>query len=465
MRPRSLRNRLTVALAVGGFIALGALTAGSNLLLRSNLDSDADRVLRTASESALEVVEVGADGRIRLLEPPTSQDTESRIWVYADGRELERPIEPPAVQRLANSLAGESDAFAEDANTDTRLYARAVTDDAGRQVGTVVAALSLDPYERAASKALVESLLFAAVIFVGAVLAGRLLVARALRPVARMTASATDWSEHDLDHRFAVGEPYDELTELAAAFDSMLERLASSLRHEQRLSAEISHELRTPLAAIVAEAELALNGEPRTVELRGALERIDARARQLSRILEALLAAARAEIGSGRVGSIAEDAVSRCLADLGKSASGRGLELRAAGDEAHGVDVDGELLERMISPLLDNASRYASSVIEVTVDGNDESVVISIHDDGPGIASEEVDRVFEAGFQGTAAGRGDPGDGAGLGLALVRRLARAAGGEVRVVGNDVAGAAFELHLPASGVALIEPGDWMTHSGS
>lgn len=446
-----------MALAVGGFIALGALTAGSNLLLRSNLNSDADRVLRSASESALEVVEVGARGGVRLLEPPTSQDTESRIWVYAGGRALERPNEPPAVQRLADSLAGESGAFAEDPTTDTRLYSRAVTDDAGRQVGTVVAALSLDPYERAASKALVESLLFAIVIFVGALLVGRLLVGRALRPVARMTKSATDWSEHDLDHRFAVGEPYDELTELASAFDSMLELLASSLRHEQQLSAEISHELRTPLAAILAEAELALSAEPRTAELRDAVERIDSRARQLSRILEALLAAARAEIGSGRAGSIAEDAVSRCLADLEAPASARGVELRATGDEVHGVDVDSELLERMLAPLLENASRYASSAIEVRVNGDDERVVISIHDDGPGLATEELERVFEAGFQGSAADRGDHGEGAGLGLALVRRLARAAGGEVHAVASDAAGAAFELHLPASNVALIGPG--------
>src|SRR5439155_11030841 len=88
--------------------------------------------------------------------------------------------------------------------------------------------------------------------------ATRLVVTRALRPVARMTAEAADWSEHDLEHRFNVGEPYDELTQLAATFDTMLARLGSSLRHEQLLSSELSHELRTPLAAVVTEAELAL---------------------------------------------------------------------------------------------------------------------------------------------------------------------------------------------------------------
>ena len=68
-----------------------------------------------------------------------------------------------------------------------------------------------------------------------------------------MTDDAAAWSDHDLDRRFDRGEPYDELTRLAATLDALLERLSASLRHEQRLTAELSHELRTPLAKIAAE--------------------------------------------------------------------------------------------------------------------------------------------------------------------------------------------------------------------
>jgi signal transduction histidine kinase len=63
-----------------------------------------------------------------------------------------------------------------------------------------------------------------------------------------MTAEAATWSERDLDHRFKAGEPHDELTGLAATFDRMLDRLASSLRREQRFTAELSHGWRTPAA-------------------------------------------------------------------------------------------------------------------------------------------------------------------------------------------------------------------------
>src|SRR5204862_3054121 len=109
------------------------------------------------------------------------------------------------------------------------------------------------------------------------------------------TEDAQAWTEHDLDHRFDVGEPHDELTHLAATFDRMLSRLAASLRREQRFSAELSHELRTPLSAIAAEAELALRRDRTPEAYRDALTEIGRRARQLERTMETLLTAARAE--------------------------------------------------------------------------------------------------------------------------------------------------------------------------
>ena len=88
------------------------------------------------------------------------------------------------------------------------------------------------------SRAFLASLIFAAVVLVLMALTVRWVIGRALRPVAQMTADAEAWTEHDLDHRFAAGEPHDELTQLAATFDRMLARLAASLRREQLFSAE-----------------------------------------------------------------------------------------------------------------------------------------------------------------------------------------------------------------------------------
>ena len=444
----SLRARLTATLAVVALVALAILTAGFNLLLRASLQADADRVLRSAAESALETVRVDPSGRLRLLEAPEPQDSGSRIWVYSGSRALERPREPDSVQRLADSLAGSDEAFSDQAASDTRLYSRAVGSAGGQPAGTVVAAISVEPYERTAAKALYASLIFAASTLAAVVLMGRLLIGRALRPVSQMTREATDWSEHDLDHRFGAGEPHDEITELAAAFDSMLERLASSLRHEQRLSAEISHELRTPTAAILAEAELALAGDSSPAQLRPALERIEDRARQLSRILAALLAAARAEMGTGHPTSVAEVAVERALSDQAERAGEREIELRAGDATAHAVDVDGELVERALAPLIENAIRHASSMVEADVGASADRVLVTIRDDGAGVPRGRLERIFEPGFSESPEPASDATiAGAGLGLALSRRLARSAGGDVRAL-EVPAGAAFELSLPA-----------------
>ena len=130
----------------------------------------------------------------------------------------------------------------------------------GERIGTVVVGrVARGPYEHTEHLALHRacSLLDACILALG-VLVARRVVGKALQPVADMTAQAADWSEHDLDRRFDLGPPRDELTALSATLDRLLARIESSLRHEQRFSAEMAHELRTPLSVVRGEAELAL---------------------------------------------------------------------------------------------------------------------------------------------------------------------------------------------------------------
>jgi signal transduction histidine kinase len=109
------------------------------------------------------------------------------------------------------------------------------------------------------------------------------------------------------------------------------------------------------------------------------------------------------------------------------------------------VGADAEVVERVLAPLLDNAGRYAAE--HVTMEGARAGarVRIVVCDDGPGIAAGQAERVFEPGVRGERAnGHG----GAGLGLPLARRLARAAGGDVTTAGSDGGGATFVVELPA-----------------
>ena len=107
------------------------------------------------------------------------------------------------------------------------------------------------------------------------------------------------------------------------------------------------------------------------------------------------------------------------------------------------VAVESDLLERIVQPVLDNAVRYGRTAVGVELGRNGASAVIAVADDGPGVAPEEHDRIFEPGARGEA-GRGT--QGAGLGLALARRLARSAGGDV-TVSEDRGGGAFAVKVP------------------
>jgi signal transduction histidine kinase len=188
----------------------------------------------------------------------------------------------------------------------------------GKRVGTVVSEVSLKPYERTAQTALIASVVLGVVVLLVVALAAHVLISGALRPVSHMTEQAATWSETDTGRRFDLGSPTDELTKLAATLDGLLDRVASSLRHEQRFSAEISHELRTPLANVIAEAQLALRHPRSPEEDRAGYERVLASAQQMARTLETLVAAARVEArrpqGTGHATAAARSAADGCAA-------------------------------------------------------------------------------------------------------------------------------------------------------
>jgi signal transduction histidine kinase len=259
-----------------------------------------------------------------------------------------------------------------------------------------------------------------------------------------MTRQAATWSERDLDRRFGLGDPRDELTELAATLDGLLDRLAASLRHEQRFSAELAHELRTPLSRVIAEAELALRRERTPDEYRDTLEVVRRSAEQLGRTTDALLAAARYEAGTthGTADAldVATEAASVCVGlaaerDVDVEIERPSMPLR--------VGVEGEYAERILQPVLENACRYAASVVRVAIERTGSSVSYAVSDDGPGVADDELERIFEPGVRGAAAN----GTGSGLGLSLARRLAESVAGEIEAV-PGAAGGRFVIRLPA-----------------
>src|SRR5207253_6615543 len=110
------------------------------------------------------------------------------------------------------------------------------------------------------------------------------------------------------------------------------------------------------------------------------------------------------------------------------------------------VGVDSDLAERIIQPVLENACRYGSTHVRIEIRRDNSNVVYAVEDDGPGVAADERERIFEPGVRGSAARAGE--QGAGLGLALARRLARAIDGDV-VADTRASGGRFLVKLPAA----------------
>jgi signal transduction histidine kinase len=163
----------------------------------------------------------------------------------------------------------------------------------------------------------------------------------------------------------------------------------------------------------------------------------------MRRILETLMAAARAETAARAGRSPLGPTLESLASDWRDSLAERGVTLELAQLPALEVGADADIVERVIAPLLDNAGRYAAS--RVTIDAGPAAgrVVVHVHDDGPGVPEGDEEAIFEPGRHGPHTnGHG----GAGLGLALARRLARSAGGDVTAA-SGAHGATFTVDLP------------------
>jgi two-component system OmpR family sensor kinase len=291
-----------------------------------------------------------------------------------------------------------------------------------------------------------------------ALLGGVLLGRRAMLPVARMTTAARD-IQRTRDPSKSIPQPAadDEVAELAVTLQAMLDSLEASreetegaLDRQRQFVADASHELRTPLTSILANLELLaddLDGE------RGEAARSALRSSQrMRRLVGDLLLLARAD--ANRQLPHEPTDVSRLLvevaAELGPVADGHHLTVDA--DDAIVAGSRDELY-RMTLNLVENAIRHTpkGTRIRATVAPDNGDVVLVVQDDGPGVAPELRDRIFERFVRGT----GDRGSSSGLGLSIVRSVAESHGGSV-VLEDAHPGARFVVRLPAADVPAREP---------
>ncbi|MFI2758382.1 sensor histidine kinase [Streptomyces echinatus] len=440
LAPRTLRGRLSLVALTTAALLMLVLTVAFNAVAQHRLQHQADDELRTRAAAVATTIDTSRR-TVRVLETPNDALLDTNAWIYAGRRLLEEPPNAGRLTRVADALAGRGGRRCVTADVDgpLRLCSQPVSGD--NSAATVVTALDLSPYRSSADTLLLGSLALDVMMLACTYALTRLAVGRALRPVRTMTDQATRWSAVASEERFGRTRHPAELARLGSSLDAILDRIRTLLRHERQLTGELSHELRTPLSRIIAELDW-WRTHPRTADQTHATHQVIAEAAQSMRtICDTLL-------DDARDGTLTAPGTADVLPTLRRLTevldASRHLRVAADGPPLK-AGVPPALLERIVSPILTNACRYARSEIAVRAYRTSDGVRIDVIDDGPGVPPPFAGQLFEPGR------RADPGDGhggAGLGLPLARRLARSAGGQVTYDPGHTPGARFVVSLPA-----------------
>jgi signal transduction histidine kinase len=289
-------------------------------------------------------------------------------------------------------------------------------------------------------------------LFFTSLVVGWFVSGRMLRPLGEISNTVREIQASDLNQRINLGGPNDELRQLADTFDDMLGRMDEAFEGQRQFIHEASHELRNPLAVIRTNLEVTLSDPDATADdLRHTAEVVERSSERMARLVDDLLVYAR----KGTL-SLERDPVdiSQLITDTAEEfaapAAAAGVHLVHLSPSGVWAIGDRLALRQALGNLLANAIRYSPEGTTVRLRGGIEGqwVWMAVEDQGPGIRLEDQDRVFQRFW------RGDPREGreqgrSGLGLTIVRQIAEAHGGEVKLVSQIDHGSAFALWLPAS----------------
>ncbi|HPW17329.1 MAG TPA: ATP-binding protein [Candidatus Aminicenantes bacterium] len=279
--------------------------------------------------------------------------------------------------------------------------------------------------------------------------AGAWLAGRALRPVDRMIDSAQAISAETLHRRLPAPRGRDELSRLAATFNGLLDRIETGFSFHRQFWEDVAHELKTPLAIMKGEIEVALRTGADAEGSRQALASNLEEAERLIRLIEKMLTLARLDRGGAPLETADLDLAGlalRAVEEFRTPAEGKGVRLLLDAPAAASVRGDEARLRGLFYILLDNAVKFtpAGGTVAVEVAAAADGVRLTVSDTGPGIAEEDLGRVFD---RFGRPGRPGEGGGFGLGLSIAKAVAESHGGRIEVRSRVGRGSAFTAVLP------------------
>ena len=275
------------------------------------------------------------------------------------------------------------------------------------------------------------------------------------RPVTSLRVAAQRIARGDLEARAdARFEGHDELGELTRDFNQMAARLEATLSAQQRMFADVSHELRSPLSRLTLALELAKQRSGPAAAT--ALERIEIETGRLNDLVQQVLRLAKLESGvisdKHEVVSLTE-VLGEITADAEIEANAKQCAVLLKNEISALVEGDADVLRSAIENVVRNAIEYSPQQGEIELVQRKcgaRTVAIEVADRGPGVAAEELTRMFEP-FYRSDGSRTRRSGGVGLGLAIAERAVVAHHGSIRAVNREQAGLKIEIRLPLFGV--------------
>jgi signal transduction histidine kinase len=470
----TVRTRILVSvLLMAGLGMLGA-GAASYVIQSNRLDDRIQANLRQEVEEfrtlAREGVDPSTGERFTTVEDllftalqRNVADQNETFLALVDGRPEylprgDRPVrleEEPAVLELLESLPPDSDVLVRDAETSAgtvRFAAIQVTIAGAPTVGTYVIARGVDLEAQELTDTIHTYAVVAGGSLVLIALVGWVVAGRLLRPLRLLRDAAQRISETDLTQRIPVSAN-DDVSDLARTFNAMLDRLESAFGTQRQFLDDAGHELRTPITILRGHLELVDPSDPHEVaETRAlVLDELD----RMSRLVEDLILLAK---------SRRPDFVADAPVHLGQLTYDVLDKARALGDRKWAADAHADVFilgdeQRLTQALL----QLAHNAVKFTVDGDqvavgsavvDGSARLWVRDDGPGVAAEDRERIFQR-FGRAETGRGI--EGSGLGLAIVAAIAEGHGGHVELDDSNGKGARFTLVIPLQPRSALESG--------
>lgn len=440
-----MRARTTLVAAVVVSIALVACAVGLLLTVSHSLTRSGDDLSKSRATDLAALVSAGTLPRIltNVGDDSVAQVVDSSAHVLAASRNLgdAGPIstvtphgDSPRVQTLHD--------VPDDTDTENyRVWARRAEGPNGEV--TVYVGTSLESVHETVAT-LQRSLLVGLPLLLGLLaLSTWVMIGRALRPVEGIRAEVSAISDRSLDRRVPIPPTDDEVGRLAKTMNDMLDRLEAGSRRQREFVADASHELQSPLASMRAQLEVELahpNGKNWLTTARTLLTDSD----RMERLVRDLLFLARADAAPRRPDE-ALDLDDIVLEEAARLRATAVVELVTAGVSAAPVHGSRDDLARLVRNLLENAAAHAEKSVTVELNSNEDGVLLTVTDDGPGVAPADRSLIFER-FYRTDNARSPHAGGTGLGLSIARTITASHGGRLTLEPSQ-GGARFAVRLP------------------